>query len=725
MEKKYKYQDETLSFRERAKDMVAHMTIEECASQMLFNSAKVESVGIPFYNWWNEALHGVARAGMATVFPQAIGLAATFDDELVEKVADVIATEGRAKYNSYQKYEDYGIYKGITFWSPNVNIFRDPRWGRGQETYGEDPYLTARLGVAFVKGLQGYDERYLKTAACAKHFAVHSGPEKLRHEFDAIATKQDMEETYLPAFKALVDCGVEGFMGAYNRTNGEPCCGSKTLLKDLLRGEWGFDGYVTSDCWAIADFHLYHKKTSTPTESVALALENGCDLNCGNMYAYLLQALSEGKITEEQIRTSTERLLTTRMKLGMFDEKTPFDDLGYEVVDCEEHRVLNEEAARKSIVLLKNNGILPLDKAKIKNIAVMGPNANSIIALEGNYHGTANQYHTILEAIRAQLPGARVNYSEGCHLFEYKLEDPGYAGDRLGEVKAHVDLADVVVVVTGLDETLEGEEMVGKDISGDKDTLLLPECQRNLIRTACERNKPVILVNLTGSAVDFDYGNEHAAAIIQAWYPGAMGGKAVADLIFGNYSPSGRLPVTFYHEENQLPDFEDYSMDGRTYKFIKEDPLFPFGFGLSYTKFAYSGLVLEKQQAALFAGSSYAQSEILPGEGINGKVTVTNVGAVEGDEIVQIYLRDDEATVRVPRHKLCAVKRVTLKPGEAVTISFTIEAEQFMIIRENGEKEYEAGSFTVFAGGSQPDAYSEALTNTKTVRCKIEMKYPK
>jgi beta-glucosidase len=708
MEKEYKYQDETLSFKERAKDMVAHMTVEECAAQMLFNSAKVESVGIQFYNWWNEALHGVARAGMATVFPQAIGLAATFDDELIEKVADVIATEGRAKYNEYQRHEDYGIYKGITFWSPNVNIFRDPRWGRGQETYGEDPYLTSKLGVAFVNGLQGYDEKYLKTAACAKHFAVHSGPEKLRHEFDAIASQQDMEETYLPAFKALVDCGVEGFMGAYNRTNGEPCCGSKTLLKDLLRGKWGFDGYVTSDCWAISDFHLHHKETSTPTESVALALENGCDLNCGNMYAYLLQALLEGKITEEQIRTSTERLLTTRMKLGMFDESTPFDQIGYEVVDCDAHRALNEETARKSLVLLKNNGILPLDKTKIKNIAVMGPNANSIIALEGNYHGTANQYHTVLEAIRSKLPEARVNYSEGCHLYEYKLEDPGYAGDRLGEVKTHVDLADVVVVVTGLDETLEGEEMVGKDISGDKDTLLLPQCQRDLIRTACERNKPVILVNLTGSAIDFEYGNEHAAAIIQAWYPGAMGGKAVADLIFGDYSPSGRLPVTFYHEENKLPNFEDYSMEGRTYKFIKEEPLFPFGFGLSYTRFAYSNLQLD-------------QTKLIPGEKLTGKVTVTNIGEVEGDEIVQIYLRDDKASVRVPHHKLCGIKRVTLKPQEAVTVSFTIEEDQFMIIHEDGTKEYETGSFTVFAGGSQPDAFSEALNHTKTISGKVEL----
>jgi beta-glucosidase len=706
METMYRYQDESLSFEERAKDMVAHMTVEECASQMLFHSAKVEHVGIEFYNWWNEALHGVARAGMATVFPQAIGMAATFDEELIEKVADVIATEGRAKFNMYQKYHDYGIYKGITFWSPNVNIFRDPRWGRGQETYGEDPNLTSRLGVAFVKGLQGNDEKYLKTAACAKHFAVHSGPENIRHEFDAIASPMDMEETYLPAFKELVDCGVEGFMGAYNRTNGEPCCGSKTLLKELLREKWGFEGYVTSDCWAISDFHLHHNVTSTPTESVALALENGCDLNCGNMYGYLLQALQEGKITEEQIRKSAERLLTTRMKLGMFDEKTPFDDIPYDVVDCDAHRALNEEVARKSLVLLKNNGILPLDKSKLKNVAVMGPNANSIIALDGNYHGTANQYHTILEAIRSQLPHTRVNYSEGCHLYEYKLEDPGYAGDRLGEVRAHADMADVVIVVVGLDETLEGEEMVGKDISGDKDTLYLPQCQRDLIRVACEHNKQVILVNLTGSAIDFEYGNDHAAAIIQAWYPGAMGGKAVADLIFGVYSPSGKLPVTFYREENTLPEFTDYSMEGRTYKFLKEKPLYPFGYGLSYTEFNYEDL-------------SLSTDKLRPGEEIYAEVSVTNIGDLEGDEIIQIYVKDDEATVRVPHHKLCGVRRVSLKPKENVTVSFTIAAEQFMIIMDDGSKVYEPGSFTIFAGGCQPDSYSQTLYGSKSLETKL------
>lgn len=699
MEDKPRYKDESLSFKERAKDLVSHMTIEECASQMLFQSARIERLGVQFYNWWNEALHGVARSGMATVFPQAIGLAATFDDELIYKVADAISTEARAKYNQFQKQHDYGIYKGITFWSPNINIFRDPRWGRGQETYGEDPYLTSRLGSAFVKGLQGNDERYLKTAACAKHFAVHSGPESKRHEFNAVVSKKDMAETYLPAFKVLVDAKVEGFMGAYNRTNGEPCCGSKTLLKDLLRGKWGFEGYVTSDCWAISDFHLHHGVTDVPTESVALALKNGCDLNCGNMYGYLLAALKEGLISEDMIRKSTVRLMTTRMKLGMFDEKTPYDDIPYDAVDCEEHRKLNYEAACRSMVLLKNNGILPLDKSKMRNVAVIGPNANSISALEGNYHGTANQYHTVLESIRESIPGARVNYSKGSHLYEYKLEDPGYSGDRLSEVRTQSEMADVVILVVGLDETIEGEEMLNKGFMGDKKDLLLPECQRDLIKTVCDTKTPVIIVNMAGSPIDLGYGNEHAAAIIHAWYPGAMGGKAVSDLIFGEYSPSGRLPVTFYRNDNHLPDFENYSMDGRTYKFINEKPLYPFGYGLSYTKFEYSNMKIDK-------------SEIKAGDTIKCSVNVKNIGNLPGEEVVELYIRDEEASFRIPHHKLCGIKRIALNIGEEKTVQFTVDPIDMCVIDDNGDFIYESGKFTLFAGGQQPDEYSKLLSGS-------------
>ena len=702
-----KYQNEKLGFEERAEDLVEHMTVEEAASQLLFDAAPIPRLGVQAFNWWNEALHGAARSGMATVFPQAIGMAAMFDDEMIKKVAEVIATEGRAKYNTFQKYGDYGIYKGITFWSPNLNVFRDPRWGRGQETYGEDPYLIGKLGRAFIKGLQGDDPRYLKTAACAKHFAVHSGPEKERHEFDAIVSKQDMEETYLPQFKEAVDADVEGVMGAYNRTNGEPCCGSRTLMVDILRNKWKFKGYFTSDCWAIADFHLHHMVTDTPTESVALALKNGCDLNCGNTYAYLLAALKEGLITEEDIRRSAVHLMTTRMKLGMFDEKTPFDPISYEVIDCEEHRKLNEEAARKSLVLLKNNGILPIDKSTLKNVAVIGPNANSITVLNGNYHGTANQYHTVLEAVRAALPGVRVNYSKGSHLYEYKLEDPGYAGDCLAEVKQQVDLADVVILVVGMDETIEGEEILNlEDFTGDKKDLRLPETQRNLIHTVVERNKPVVLVNMTGSAVDFEHGN-YADAIIQAWYPGAMGGKAIADLIFGVYSPSGKLPVTFYSNANHLPAFEDYRMENRTYKFFREQPLYPFGYGLSYTTFAYSDL--------------NCRDTIACGESLSLSVSVRNTGKTASDEVVELYLRDDEASVRVPVHKLVGCKRVFLQPGESRQVDFTIDAGQFCIIDEEGKFRYEAGSYTIYAGGSQPDSYSRKLTGQQVISTRITM----
>ena len=512
----------------------------------------------------------------------------------------------------------------------------------------------------------------------------------------------------MPAFKELVDAGVEGFMGAYNRTNGEPCCGSKTLIKDLLREQWHFSGYFTSDCWAIADFHLHHRVTSTPLQSVALALKNGCDLNCGNIYAYILQALQEGLITEEEIRISCMRLMKTRMKLGMFDKETPFDSIDYTVIDCKEHQELNLEVARKSLVLLKNNHVLPLQKDNLKNVAVIGPNANSITALNGNYHGTANQYHTVLEAVRAALPGVRVNYSKGCHLYEEKLEDPGYSGDCLTEVKAQTDLADIVILVVGMDETIEGEEILGReDFTGDKKDLLLPKSQRDLIKTVCERNTPVILVNMTGSAIDFAEGCS-ADAIIQAWYPGAMGGKAISDLIFGEYSPSGKLPITFYRNDNYLPDFEDYSMENRTYKFIKERPLYPFGYGLSYTFFTYT--------------EPRADKKILhPGEDLHFKVTVKNTGEREADEIVQCYLRDENASVRVPKHKLCGMKRVHLQSGEEAEVTFTVDGSQFAIITEEGEHTFETGMFTVFAGGCQPEEYSEKLSGTFCASQEIEL----
>ncbi|HZJ88271.1 MAG TPA: glycoside hydrolase family 3 N-terminal domain-containing protein, partial [Sphaerochaeta sp.] len=505
----------------KAKELVAQMTLEECASQLLFTSVAIERLGIPEYNWWNEALHGVARAGMATVFPQPIGLAATFNPTLIKRVAEVIADEGRAKYNAANAEGDRGIYKGITFWSPNINIFRDPRWGRGQETYGEDPYLTSELGVAFVEGIQQQEGPFFKATACAKHYAVHSGPESQRHSLNAIANEKDMAETYLPAFKALVDAGVAGVMGAYNRTNDEPCCGSKTLLQSILNEQWGFDGYITSDCWAIADFHLHHGITKNENESIALALENGCVLNCGNIYSKMMDAHAAGLVSEKQIRDAAEKVVAIRASLGMFEEHTLFDDIPYATVDCIEHRELNEEVARKSLVLLSNDGLLPLDSAAVKQIAVVGPNANSIRALEGNYHGTSNQYHTVLEAIRTAFPDAYVTYSTGAHLYQEQLADPGSAGDRLSEVRTHMNSADVTIVVVGLDETLESEDKEGdtSGLTGDKRDLLLPESQRLLIADVMAQNKPVVLVNMSGSAIDLVEGN-NANAVIQAWYPG-------------------------------------------------------------------------------------------------------------------------------------------------------------------------------------------------------------
>lgn len=646
---------------------------------------------------------------MATVFPQPIGLAATFDAPLIKEVAMAISDEARAKYNAYKSVDDRGIYKGLTFWTPNVNIFRDPRWGRGQETYGEDPFLTSELGVAFVEGLQGDDPSFMKSAACAKHYAVHSGPENQRHSFNAIANPKDMQETYLPAFKALVDAGVEGVMGAYNRTNGEPCCGSKTLLKDTLVDSWGFDGYITSDCWAIADFHLYHKVTKNANESIALALQSGCHLNCGNIYEHMMEAYKEGLISEENIRDAAIKVMTTRVKLGMFETHIAFDDIAYDVVDCDKHRKMNLNVAKKSLVLLKNDNLLPLNKKQIQRVAVIGPNANSIRALDGNYHGTANQYHTVLEAIREEFSEARVTYSVGSHLHAHKLEDPGYDGDRLGEVKTHVALADIVVLVVGLDESIESEDKGGAKpgFSGDKEDLLLPQSQRSLITTVMQANKPTIIVCLSGSSLDLDDGNE-AGAIIQGWYPGAMGGKAIAKLISGEFSPSGKLPVTFYRNDNVLPHFEDYSMENRTYKFFSEDPLYPFGFGLSYTNVEVKNLTLEKG--------------ILPqGRPIKAEVTVENTGVMDGDELLQFYIKDTQSKTRVPRHSLCGMQRVSLKKGEKKTIKFTIPPEALQVIGDDGVRHYEPGEFILYAGLCQPDEYSQMLRGS--TECVAEARF--
>ncbi|MCL6590710.1 MAG: glycoside hydrolase family 3 C-terminal domain-containing protein [Firmicutes bacterium] len=709
------YLNDNYSFEERAKDLVSRMTLEEKVNQMVFRAPAVPRLGIPPYNWWNEALHGVARAGTATMFPQAIGMAATFDPDLIFRVADVISTEGRAKYHEFQKKGDFGIYKGLTFWSPNINIFRDPRWGRGQETYGEDPYLTGRLGVAFIKGIQGSHPKYLKAAACAKHFAAHSGPENERHSFNAVVSIKDLRETYLPAFYECVkEGGVEAVMGAYNRLNGEPCCGSETLLKKILREEWGFTGHVTSDCWAIKDFHENHRVTRTAPESVALAVNNGCDLNCGSMYLNLLIAHQEGLVSEAAIDQSVTRLMVTRMKLGMFDDpaKVPYSSIPFTMNDCPEHQKLALEVSKKSLVLLKNqNQLLPLDRKKLKSIAVIGPNANSRAALIGNYYGTASRYVTVLEGISAAVSeNTRVFFAEGCHLYRDRLSDLAEKNDRLAEAISTAEAADVAVVCLGLDASIEGEEgdTSNEYASGDKPNLNLPGLQQELLEAIYRTGKPVVLVLMAGSALACTWADENIPAIIQAWYPGALGGTAIASLLFGDYSPSGKLPVTFYRSTDELPDFHDYSMKNRTYRYMKTEALYPFGYGLSYTKFEYSNLKLSTNR--LEAGGSLEIS-----------ARVKNAGSRESEETVQLYLKDLEASVPVPNWQLQGIRKIYLPPGAEQEVHFQLTPRQMSLIDYEGRRILEPGTFSVYVGGSQPDGRSQKLTQTKVLHGTFEV----
>ena len=695
--------------KKRAQELVAKMTVEEKASQLRYDAPAIDRLGIPAYNWWNEALHGVARAGTATMFPQAIGLAAAFDEELMGEVGEIIAEEARAKYNEQAKREDRDIYKGLTFWAPNVNIFRDPRWGRGHETYGEDPFLTSSLAVPFVKGMQG-DGEYMKAAACAKHFAVHSGPEGERHFFDAKASKKDLEETYLPAFEALVkEADVEAVMGAYNRTNGEPCCANKPLMVDKLRGEWGFKGHFVSDCWAIKDFHENHKVTSSPEESAKLALEMGCDLNCGCTYQSIMNGVRAGLIDEKYLTESCVRLFTTRFLLGMFD-KTEFDEIPFEKVECKEHLAVAKRAAKESVVLLKNDGLLPLNKDNIKTIGVVGPNANSRLSLIGNYHGTSSRYVTVLEGIQDKVgDDVRVLYSEGCDIFKNNisnLADPNLP-DRLSEAQAVADHSDVVVVVVGLDENLEGEEgdAGNQFASGDKINLSLPLPQRQLLYTVLECGKPTIVINMAGSAIDLSKAQEDANAILQAFYPGARGGADVADILFGEVSPSGKLPVTFYKSADDLPDFKDYSMKNRTYKYFTGTPLYPFGYGLTYGDCYVkpeNHLQLENGESADLFDAKL-------------KVKVANDGKVDTDEVVQVYIKDLDSAFATTNPTLCGFKRVHVPAGSETEVTITLDKRAFTSVNEDGVRKVFGKNFKIYAGCQQPDARSEELTGRKCI----------
>ena len=849
------YQDTTLSFEKRVDDLVGRMTLEEKVGQMVNGAPAIERLNIPEYNWWNEGLHGMARAGLATVFPQAIGLGAMWDKQAMHEVATVIADETRAKHHNFVSRGKRYLYQGLTLWSPNINIFRDPRWGRGQETYGEDPYLTGKMGVEFVKGLQGDDPKYYKTIATIKHFAVHNGPEPERHVFNATTNERDLWETYLPQFEMGVKEGkAYSAMCAYNRYNGEACCGSDRLMTQILRDDFGFDGFIVSDCGAVADIYANHKIVDNAAEAAALALQSGCDLNCDlgeGTYLNLVPAVKQGLVTEEDIDVAVKRLFLARFKLGMFDppEQVAYARIPYETVDSEEHQELALEAARKSMVLLKNeNQTLPLRK-DLKKVAVIGPNANQWLMLLGNYNGVPSEAVTPLEGIQAKLPQAEVLFAQGSELAEgmpmfYQIPasmlttpegKPGLhaeyftnrelTGDALytetvaeldanwndrapredmdddnfgvrwtGEIRpeqsgtyqvgfistcntklylndtlvarteyhfrdeygdprlrnsaslaleagtsyrlrveasesyadAQVELvwaapkpdllkeaveaarqAEAVVLCVGLTARMEGEEMdiqIDGFRGGDRTTLDLPEVQQNLIQEIQALGKPTVLVLLNGSALAINWADEHVPAILEAWYPGQAGGTAIADVLFGDYNPAGRLPVTFYKSVDDLPPFEQYEMTTQTYRYFKGEPLYPFGYGLSYTTFAYEGLTLP---SSIKAGDSVAVS-----------FTVTNTGRRDGEEVVQLYVSQIDSPVPAPIKSLKTFDRIALKAGESRTVRFRLPPETFRIINEDNQREIAAGQFEISVGGGQPRVSKQS---TAVLSAKIDL----
>ena len=689
-----KYLDVRVPIQERVADLLSRMTVKEKIGQLRFDAPAIRRLGIPRYNSWNEALHGVAGAGMATVFPQVIGMAATFNTDLVFRVGRAIAEEARAKHHEAARRGKRGRFRGLSFWSPNVNIFRDPRWGRGQETYGEDPYLTGQMAVAFIRGLQGDHGHYLKVAACAKHYVVHSGPERLRRRFNAIVSEKDLRETYLPAFRDCVRDGqVEAVMCAYNRVNGEPCCASPTLLKTILRKELEFKGHVVSDCFALWHFDRGPRLVRRLYEAAALALNNGCELNCGIAMRFLGRALRRGLVTEARIDQAVARVLTTRFRLGMFDppDQCEYQKTPYEVNDCEQHRLLAVEAARESMVLLRNRGnLLPLAKS-IRSLAVIGPNADERKVLYGSYHGTFSRYVTPLKGIRDKLgSAATVHYVRGCTL-------RGAGRREFGRAIEAARASDAVVMCLGTSPRYEGEENPLPGFGDDRWSLDLYPTQQALLEEIHKTGKPVILVLFSGSPFTIEWADNHVPAIIQAWYPGEEGGTALADVLFGDYCPAGRLPVTWIRSLDDIPAFTDYSMQGRTYRYSGKPPLYPFGYGLSYTEFRYSNLRIH-------------QSKIIAGDDLALSLEVENAGDYDGTEVVQVYVKDLNASVRVPHYQLCGFKRIKLRRGEQRSVSFAIRARQMAVIDEEGRLIVEPGCFMVYVGGSQPEARSLELT---------------
>ena len=691
--------DPRLCVDPRVDSLIDRMTLSEKISQMMHVSPAILRLGIPAYNWWNECLHGVGRSGdRVTVFPQAIGLAATFNPEALEQTAGMIADEARAIYNRAKGTPDEGRqYKGLTFWTPNVNIFRDPRWGRGQETYGEDPWLTGRMGSAMVRGLQGGDPRYLKTSACAKHYAVHSGPEPERHMFDARVSDYDLWDTYLPAFRTLVrEAGVSGAMCAYNRYEGQPCCGSDKLMRLILTYEWGFEGYVTSDCWGISDFHKYHGTHPDAATAAADAVLHGTDLECGNDYASLVAAVERGLITEEQIDLSLRRLFMIRFRLGQFEPagRVPYDTISGAVISSPEHRAQALEMARQSMVLLRNEGVLPLRAERVGTVALLGPNADNGTTQLGNYNGIPVENVTLRMALERE-PGLRVIYYPATGFTGPLADGPG-----IEEVLEGIAEADAVIFAGGISPLLEGEAGdAGNDdikgfLGGDRSRIELPAVQTEWMKRLRELGKPLVFVNMSGSAVAFPWEAEHVDAVIQAWYGGQETGTALADILFGRYNPSGRLPVTFYRSTDDLPDFRDYRMEGRTYRYFDGEVLYPFGYGLSYNRYVYSALRLP--------------GAVEVGDSVRVSVEVRNRGRRGGEEVVQLYVsRRGMVSGRMPICSLAGVRRVWLEPGERRMVSFAVAPEQLGGVDERGNRVVVSGRVRIWVGGRMPNARPE------------------
>ncbi|WNJ19690.1 glycoside hydrolase family 3 C-terminal domain-containing protein [Pontibacter sp. G13] len=706
----YPFLDPSLTLDERVQDLTDRLTLEEKANQLRYDAPSIDRLGIPSYNWWNEALHGIARNGRATVFPQAIGMAATFDDQLVGRVATAISDEARAKYNAAISIGNRNQYAGLTFWSPNVNLFRDPRWGRGHETYGEDPFLSGTLGAAFVEGLQGDHPTYLKTAACAKHFVVHSGPEAERHTFNAIPPKKDFAETYLPAFRKLVqDAEVEAVMCAYNRTFDEPCCGNSYLLQDVLREQWGFEGHIVSDCWAIVDFFENHKTSVDGPTAAADAIHAGVNVNCGSVFNdHLLEAVKLGLVTEAEIDEAFKVLMKTRFKLGLFDPagSNPYDAISTEVIHSEEHRALALEAAQKSIVMLKNNGALPLSP-NIPTLSVVGPYANSSDVIIGNYYGSSPEITTVVEGIAANVhPGTSLQYQFGQLPFQENVNPIDWTTDN-------AMAQDAVVAVLGISNQIEGEEgeSLYSPTKGDRPQIELPKPQVEFLKKLRSKgDKPLILVLTGGSPVILnDELMELADAVLWIWYPGEAGGSAVADVIFGEVSPSGRLPLTFPASQDQLPDYADYSMKGRTYRFMEDSPAFPFGFGMSYTQFQYHEM-------------SLSQSELGPEGTLEVSVSVENIGEIAGEEVVQLYASAPDSKLDAPLYDLRGFKRVRLAPGETRTVKFTVSASDFMRYDTEGQPVWEEGEIVLRAAGAVPHPRSTELGAPQPVASSFQLK---